>query len=90
MSMCIAEEQTYVKCDDSSTQTAGQHCSYQSAELDACAGAVTCEESEPETNLPLQTQVTLIPCELLFFVQGTFGQFPESSIKTTIFKGIKE
>ena len=83
LSTCIADEQTHIECDDHNVQTAGQHCSY-THQLEACAGAVTCKDSVPETKLPFQSQVTLIPCELLFFVQGTFGQYPESSIKTTL------
>ena len=91
VSTCVIDEQTYVKCDDHSVQTAGQHCSYQSTDqLETCASAVTCEDSVPESKLPFQTQVTLILCELLFFVQGTFGQYPESSIKTTLLEFYRE
>ena len=103
VSTCIVDEQAFIKssfvapegkCDDCSEQTAGQHCYYQPTDqLEACGGAVTCEESVVETKLPLQTQVTLITCELLFFVQGTFGrfgQYPELSIKTNVAEFYRE
>ena len=80
-----------VDVDDRGVQTAGQHRAYQPTDqLEARAGAVTCEESVAESKLPLPTQLTLIPCELLFFVQGTFGQYPESSIKTTLLEFYRE
>ena len=75
LSTCIADEQTHIECDDHNVQTAGQHCSY-THQLEACAGAVTCKDSVPETKLPFQSQVTLIPCELLFFVQVSILSHP--------------
>jgi len=99
-SVSTCNEQIYIKssfvapegkCDDRNEQTVGQYCCYQPTDqLEARAGAVTCEVSVAETKLPLHTQVTLIPCELLFFVQGTFGQYPESSIKTTVLEFYRE
>ena len=54
LSTYIADEQTHIECDDYNVQTAKQHCSY-TDQLKACVGAVKCEDSVQEINLPFQS-----------------------------------
>jgi len=74
------DAQNSVKSDEQCVSDNSDRCTKLSS-----AGAIT-----TNVNARLPNQPSLMQCELLYFTMGCYGQYPDSTVKTTILQFYRE